>query len=169
MIEEVIQQNNSMMCIELSGYLEESFGNPVRIDYGTGHETTFIVFLCKIFSLKLPHSCIDCLYQLGLINDSDLKAVVLRIFTGYLAVCRHLQRMYMLEPAGSHGVWSLDDYQMLVFYFGGCQLHGNPLYSPDCICDRGLMVEQASEYMYFEAIHFINTVRQYYFIKLIIQ
>ena len=123
----------------------------------------------RFISLKLPHSCIDCLYQLGLINDSDLKAVVLRIFTGYLAVCRHLQRIYMLEPAGSHGVWSLDDYQMLVFYFGGCQLHGNPLYSPDCICDRGLMVEQASEYMYFEAIHFINTVRQYYFIKLIIQ
>lgn len=35
-----------MMCIELSGYLEESFGNPTRIDYGTGHETTFIIFLC---------------------------------------------------------------------------------------------------------------------------
>ena len=46
LIEEVVQQKNSMMCVELAGYLEESFGNPVRIDYGTGHETTFIVFLC---------------------------------------------------------------------------------------------------------------------------
>ena len=35
-----------MMCVELSGYLEESFGNPTRIDYGTGHETTFIIFIC---------------------------------------------------------------------------------------------------------------------------
>ena len=46
MLEQVIQQHNEMMCDELSGYLEESFGNPTRIDYGTGHETTFMIFLC---------------------------------------------------------------------------------------------------------------------------
>ena len=32
--------------VELSPYLTDSFGNPTRIDYGTGHETTFVVFLC---------------------------------------------------------------------------------------------------------------------------
>lgn len=53
------------------------------------------------------------MYKIGLITDADLKAVILKVFTGYLAVCRHLQRVYWLEPAGSHGVWSLDDYQML--------------------------------------------------------
>jgi hypothetical protein len=31
---------------ELSIYLRDSFGNPTRIDYGTGHETNFIIFLC---------------------------------------------------------------------------------------------------------------------------
>ena len=46
MLEEVIQQHNEMMCVELAGYLEESFGNPTRIDYGTGHETTFMIFIC---------------------------------------------------------------------------------------------------------------------------
>jgi hypothetical protein len=32
--------------IELSAYLDDSFGNRVRIDYGTGHETSFIVWMC---------------------------------------------------------------------------------------------------------------------------
>ena len=32
-------------AIELAPYLCESFGNGTRIDYGTGHETTFIIFL----------------------------------------------------------------------------------------------------------------------------
>lgn len=105
-------------------------------------------------------SSIDCLYKLEIIKESDLQSVVLRIFAGYLSVCRHLQRQYMLEPAGSHGAWSLDDYQMLVFYFGACQLHNNPQYDPDCICNVRLMGEKANEYMYFEAIHFINVVSQ---------
>ena len=35
-------------CCEVSGYLEDSFGNMQRVDYGTGHETTFFVFLCFI-------------------------------------------------------------------------------------------------------------------------
>ena len=110
-----------------------------------------------------------CIYKIGLIKESDLKGLILKVFAGYLAVCRHLQSVYWLEPAGSHGVWSLDDYQMLVFYFGAAQLHGNynfvlshtlgnDLYDPKCVTDRRLMEDQAGEYLYFEAIHYINTV-----------
>ena len=31
--------------VEVAPYLYESFGNATRIDYGTGHETAFIIFL----------------------------------------------------------------------------------------------------------------------------
>lgn len=31
--------------VELSAYLNECFGNRVRIDYGTGHETSFVVWM----------------------------------------------------------------------------------------------------------------------------
>ena len=97
---------------ELSGYLEDSFGNSQRVDYGTGHETTFFVFFY-------------CLYKGGILQREDLPAALLLVFPAYLKVCRHLQTIYWLEPAGSHGVWCLDDYQLLPFVFGAAQLIDN--------------------------------------------
>lgn len=34
---------------ELAPYLGDAFGNQTRIDYGTGHETTFVLWLCCLF------------------------------------------------------------------------------------------------------------------------
>lgn len=90
-------------------YLCESFGNATRIDYGTGHETNFIAFLC-------------CLDLVGVVNKSDDRALILALFQRYLVLVRRLQIDYKMEPAGSHGVHSLDDYQFLCFLYGSIQL-----------------------------------------------
>lgn len=96
---------------EVATYFKASFGSPKRIDYGTGHEASFMCFLF-------------CFYELGLLSEKDSPAVVMSIFWGYIGVMRQLQLVYWLEPAGSHGVWGLDDYHFLPFYFGASQLAG---------------------------------------------
>jgi serine/threonine-protein phosphatase 2A activator len=37
--------------VELGPYLKDSFGNAIRIDYGTGHEMAFILLLACLFKI----------------------------------------------------------------------------------------------------------------------
>ena len=65
-----------------------------------------------------------CLYKAGMLKQEDSKLVVNYVFNSYLTLVRKLQTTYKMEPAGSHGVWSLDDFQFLPFIFGSSQLSG---------------------------------------------
>ncbi|KAI9141649.1 phosphotyrosyl phosphatase activator [Paraphysoderma sedebokerense] len=132
--------------IEVAKYLERSFGDRKRIDYGTGHEANFMAFL-------------HCLDKLKLFQDEDYAPLVLQVFVRYMRVMRTLQFDYWLEPAGSHGVWGLDDYHSLPFMFGSSQLIEHKYIRPKSIHDRDLVSEYAKDYLYLSCIDFINTVK----------
>jgi serine/threonine-protein phosphatase 2A activator len=103
---------NDNLVQELHPYFIGSFGDYDRIDYGSGHELSFVAWLC-------------CLHLVGIIKFEDFEGVVLVIFQTYLKLVRKIQILYNLEPAGSKGVWGLDDFQFLPYFWGSCQLLGN--------------------------------------------
>ncbi|KAI0029428.1 hypothetical protein K488DRAFT_80177 [Vararia minispora EC-137] len=98
----------------LTPYLTTAFGSFVRMDYGTGHETSFALFLLCLTLIRFLHP-----------EPAEEQHLVLTVFLRYLRLCWRLQDVYRLEPAGSHGVWGLDDSHFLPFVFGSAQLKGS--------------------------------------------
>ncbi len=141
---------------QVSPYLHDSFGHAIRLDYGTGHESSFLVFLFILSKVK-------CMGALSMVT---LKAVTLSIVHQYLKVTRRLQTDYNLEPAGSHGVWGLDDYHCLPFYFGACQLKGamgsvsQELTEPSCISSDHILKEYRDTFLYFGCISYIRQLKR---------
>ncbi|WVO16762.1 serine/threonine-protein phosphatase 2A activator 1 [Cryptococcus depauperatus] len=102
-----------------------AFGHPTRLDYGTGHELAFVLGLwCCVVSGWVGGE--------GDKEDEE-DELILRVFPRYLELTTLLQKTYKLEPAGSHGVWGLDDYCFLPYLFGSAQLLGSDLSPSECL------------------------------------
>jgi serine/threonine-protein phosphatase 2A activator len=151
---------------ELSAYFLGAFGSAQRLDYGTGHELSFLAFL-------------GCLWKLGAFKDGkpngDIERnIVLGVFEPYLRVVRKLILTYTLEPAGSHGVWGLDDHSIQPYIYGSAQLsraitdaepmplEGSLLRAPkpSFVVKSEYVEEERRRNMYFSAIGFINDVKK---------
>jgi len=132
---------------EIVPYFLDSFGNSTRIDYGSGHELNFLIF-------------IFCLSSIGVFSTQDDQAIVLRVFHRYLKLVKQLQIIYRMEPAGSRGVHAIDDFQFAPFIFGSSQLINNKKrLIPDYYLRRDMVEQYQNDNLFFEAIQYINETK----------
>lgn len=129
---------------ELAGYFAQSFGNAQRIDYGTGHELNFLAFLTG-----LKHCGVE-------LDEADILA----IFNSYLGLVRKLQMVYRLEPAGSHGVWGLDDYQFVPYLWGSAQCMAEEVPPSDALSLERSKEHASRGFLYFESVEFVRSVKK---------
>ncbi|KAK0707450.1 hypothetical protein B0H67DRAFT_542484 [Lasiosphaeris hirsuta] len=156
---------------ELKAYFLGGFGSSQRLDYGTGHELSILAFL-------------GCLWKLGgfvqvgegeeRVDGEIERSIVLGVIEPYLKVIRRLILTYTLEPAGSHGVWGLDDHAFLPYIFGSAQLarpitdsEPTPLEGsapgaprPGDVVKADAVARHRETNMYFSAVGFINDVKK---------
>ncbi|KAG9728001.1 phosphotyrosyl phosphatase activator, partial [Aureobasidium melanogenum] len=156
----------SALNLELAAYLLASFGSPERLDYGTGHELSFLAFLA-------------CIWKLGGFAHANSgvqeRAIVTAVIQPYLDLVRKLILTYSLEPAGSHGVWGLDDHSFIPYILGSAQycapihvdstiipnegsLSGSPSPNRTAKNDSAEMYRDTN--MYFSAVAFIFDVKK---------
>ncbi|XP_028318411.1 serine/threonine-protein phosphatase 2A activator [Gouania willdenowi] len=146
LVSAVLSADTCAAAPEIAVYLKESVGNSTRIDYGTGHEAAFAAFLC-------------CLCKVGALRVEDQLAIVFKVFVRYLSVMRKLQTTYRMEPAGSQGVWGLDDFQFLPFIWGSSQFVGHPTLEPRHFIEDRVVNEHHQDYIFLECIKFINEMK----------
>ncbi|PYI05421.1 serine/threonine-protein phosphatase 2A activator 1 [Aspergillus sclerotiicarbonarius CBS 121057] len=150
---------------ELKAYFLGSWGSPQRLDYGTGHELSFLAFLAGIWKLHgFPQST----------SGVEERAIVLGVIQPYLELVRTIIKTYTLEPAGSHGVWGLDDHSFIPYILGSAQF-APALSEADRVPEEGsfpdapdptgvakatIVERERRGNLYFSAIGFIYDVKK---------
>ncbi|KAG9016277.1 Serine/threonine-protein phosphatase 2A activator 1 [Tulasnella sp. 427] len=125
-------------------YLIQSFGSFTRLDYGSGHELAFALFLCSLTLVRFFQP-----------TEEGERQLVLVVFEKYLQVTWKLQDTYKLEPAGSHGVWGLDDYCFLPYIWGSAQLQDHLTSRPPDVLNTPL--EETT--LYYQAVNRIYKLK----------
>lgn len=137
------EDKDFLLSNEIMPYLLECFGNSKRIDYGTGHELNFVFILIILLEVQW-------------FKTEELQKLIQIVFKKYLSVCKTVQTVYKLEPAGSKGVYGLDDFHFLSFIFGAAELIDNTEEIIPSDIQRNLesVKKLGEEYMFFDAVHY---------------
>lgn len=119
------------------------------------YDDVILLALCSFPVCLLPP--LGCT-QLGLFPREQDVHLPLTLLPQYLSLTRSLQTTYHLEPAGSHGVWGLDDFAFLPYLFGAAQLVDTAV-PPAAVCTHPIPAALVADYLYFDAVADIYRVK----------
>ncbi|XP_034097800.1 serine/threonine-protein phosphatase 2A activator [Drosophila albomicans] len=142
LVEQALPPQQCEHVAELGQYLANAFGNPTRLDYGTGHELSFLFFLCALFRIKV-------------LLPADEPAAALLLFQRYLKCVRRLQSQYGLNAAGFEGAYSLDDYQFVPYLWGAAQLCYDPPFQPRQLLQPAVFEQWRNDYLLAGCVAFV--------------
>lgn len=148
---------------ELKYYFLGSFGSRERLDFGTGHELSFLAFIASLLMCDI------------LPRNETTGVEYLVMFSKYYDLVRKLIQTYTLEPAGSHGVWGLDDHFHLIYILGAFQmvdflslekgeksmkaLNYRMGLTPASVLNTRILKQNRTRNLYYNAIAFIKRVK----------
>ncbi|CAD6961394.1 hypothetical protein A4X03_0g4662 [Tilletia caries] len=158
-----VRRGKAVLRTELGAYFGEAWGNASRIDYGSGMELNFVCWLLILYKLGIFNDSVPSSSSTTLAPLSELGPdLFLRVFWSYILLMRRIQATYFLEPAGSHGVWGLDDYHFLPFLLGAAQLSNHPYLRPSSIHSTDILAPPSkypSEYIYLSQIALLHSIK----------
>ncbi|KAL9934474.1 hypothetical protein V8E36_006930 [Tilletia maclaganii] len=161
----LFEDHEEAKSAELRAYFDESWGNARRIDYGSGMELNFVCWLLILYKLGVFNNTRAAHDDDGLspLEEEEVgRELFLRVFWSYILLMRRIQSTYFLEPAGSHGVWGLDDYHFLPFLLGAAQLSDHPYLRPSSIHSPDILSPPSaypSQYMYLSQIALLHSIK----------
>lgn len=112
-------------------HLRHSFGNPIRLDFGTGHELNFLCYLYRRFHKNKPAATPDdaragasakakeALADQTTASSGPVTHETIALLRGYAWLIRRFVVKFNIEAAGARGGWSLDDYLLLPYLVEG--------------------------------------------------
>lgn len=132
---------------EINAYFIESFGDPLRNEYRSIHELSFIMFLCV-------------LYKIVALTERDNLYVGLKIFNAYLEVIRKLKSTYRMEPTGS------GEDQCIPLIWGSAQLSEEPFESNRSF-ESNIIERYKNDYIVIHHIQQMNNEQSNQFLSIL--
>ncbi|GAA5833015.1 hypothetical protein JCM11251_006480 [Rhodosporidiobolus azoricus] len=140
---DLVSPDSAAALPELQFHLISSFGSSTRLDYGTGHELSFLAYLLV---LRL----------IGVLKPVDEPGIVTRCFAAYREVIAKLQQAFKLDAAGKMGVWGVDDRGHLVYHFGASQSRIHPSRRPVSLLSPPSHSPTGISYLYLATLFHLN-------------
>ncbi|BGP25960.1 phosphotyrosyl phosphatase activator [Rhodotorula toruloides] len=139
---DLVDSAHSAALPELIFQFRSSFGSPERLDYGTGHELSFLAYL---LILRLS----------GVLTAEDEATIAKVIFPVYFDLMKQVVKAFRLREAAKMGIWGVENGH-LVYEWSASQKRIHPSKRPVSLLSTPSLSPQHISYLFLTTLLHIN-------------